>query len=47
MIHSLKIVTVLTLATAVAAPAFAKAPHVRRDGTVAAVAAIAVARQSG
>ena len=43
MIHSLKIVTVLTLITAIAAPAFAKAPHARRDGTAAVVSAIAAA----
>jgi hypothetical protein len=41
MIHSLKIVTVLTLAIAITAPAFAKAHHARRDdGTAAAIAAI-------
>jgi hypothetical protein len=43
MTHSLKILTVLALATAIAGPAFAKAPHARRDGTAAAVAAIAAA----
>ena len=44
MIHSLKIVTVLTLAIAITAPAFAKAHHARRDdGTAAAIAAIAAA----
>jgi hypothetical protein len=43
MIRSLKILTVLTLATAIAAPALAKAPHARRDGTAAAVAAIVAA----
>jgi hypothetical protein len=43
MIHTLKVVTVLTLATAIATPAFAKAPHARRDGTAAVVAAIAAA----
>jgi hypothetical protein len=43
LIHSLKILTVLALATAIAAPALAKAPHARRDGTAAAVAAIAAA----
>jgi hypothetical protein len=34
MIHSMKVLAVLTLATAIAAPAFAQPPHVRRDATL-------------
>jgi hypothetical protein len=39
MIRSMKLLAVLTLATAVAAPAFAQPPHARRDATATAVAA--------